>query len=53
MERLYREMGWARDDNDPDAFRANMEAKYGKEALDAIPDNPRRFDVHGFHGPKQ
>jgi len=29
-------------------FMAEMEAKYGREALAAVPENARRFDVPGF-----
>ncbi len=44
---LYRSMGWEPDENDPDAFRAAMEAKYGADALAKIPDNPNALTRMG------
>lgn len=47
MKRFYIAIG--RDDAAEDRdFMAEMEAKYGRDALASIPDNPKRFDVPGF-----
>jgi hypothetical protein len=51
MRQFHRSIG-----ADPDSvegnFMADMEAKYGADALASVPDNPRRFDVPGFSRPK-
>ena len=44
---LYRSMGWVPVENDPRAFRAAMEAKYGADELAKIPDNPNALNRMG------
>lgn len=47
MKRFNRAIGRDEEATERD-FIAEMEAKYGREALAAVADNPRRFDVPGF-----
>lgn len=47
MVRFSRAIG-ADEQSQSASFEAEMQAKYGAEALASIPDNPKRLDVPGF-----
>lgn len=52
MTRYYRGSGYDTQGDEAD-FRSRMEAKYGKELLDSIPDNPNPSAVAGFERPRK
>lgn len=51
MQHFYRSIG-AGPEAAEGQFLAEMEAKYGADALASVPDNPKRLDVPGFSRPK-